>query len=133
MPNSIVEKVVEFNQKVIGVEQGLKVTELSGPDYSLLKNQLDEEITELEEAWEDEDLVGQVDALLDLAYFVFGGLYKMGLSAEQIEHCFGLIHDANMTKSAGKVAKRVVEGTVDAVKPADFVDPKQAIIEYLNV
>jgi len=133
MPKSIVEKVVEFNQKVLGVGQLARVCELTSPDYSLLKNQIDEEITELEEAWEDEDLVGQVDALLDLVYFVFGGLYKMGLSAEQIEHCFGLIHDANMTKAAGKVAKRAVEGTVDAVKPTDFVDPKVAIMEYLDV
>lgn len=133
MPKSMIEKVVEFNCAILGTEQGLEITELSGSDYSLLKNQIDEEITELEEAWEDEDLVGQVDALLDLVYFVFGGLYKMGLSAEQIEYCFNLIHEANMTKAVGKVAKRAVEGTVDAVKPANFVDPKQAIKEYLDV
>lgn len=130
---SIVDKVIEFKQAVLGIEPGLVVAELSSPNFELLLRQLDEELLELQAGWEDSSVVNQIDALVDLAYYALGGLYLYGLTAPKIEHVFGLVHDANMTKGVGKVAKRHVEGALDAVKPVDFVTPELAIREYLNV
>ena len=130
---SIVEKVIEFHQTILGTPQATSIAELNNANFELLVRQLDEELLELQAGWEDTNIVNQVDALVDLIYFALGGLYKKGLSAKQIEHVFGLVHDANMTKSIGKVAKRYVEGTIDAVKPTDFRGPELAIKEYLNV
>ena len=130
---SIVEKVIEFHQTILGTPQATSIAELNNANFELLVRQLDEELLELQAGWEDTNIVNQVDALVDLIYFALGGLYKKGLSAKQIEHVFGLVHDTNMTKGVGKVAKRHVEGAVDAVKPVDFRGPELAIKEYLNV
>lgn len=130
---SIVEKVIEFNQTILGITQATSIAELSHANFKLLDRQLEEELLELQAGWEDSSVVNQVDALVDLIYFALGGLYKYGLSAKQIEHVFGLVHDANMTKALGKVAKRHVEGTVDAAKPVNFQGPESSIREYLNV
>ena len=130
---SIVEKVIEFNQTILGITQATSIAELSQYDFKLLCNQLDEEQVELQIGWETSNVVGQIDALVDLLYFTLGGLYKYGLSAKQIEHVFGLVHDANMTKTLGLVAKRHVEGAADATKPANFQGPESSIREYLNV
>jgi predicted HAD superfamily Cof-like phosphohydrolase len=130
---SIVDKVIEFNQAILGITQATSIAELSHANFELLVRQLDEELLELQAGWEDTNIVNQVDALVDLIYFALGGLYKKGLSAKQIEHVFGLVHDANMTKGIGKVAKRNVEGAIDAVKPMDFQGPELSIREYLNV
>jgi predicted HAD superfamily Cof-like phosphohydrolase len=75
-------------------------------------------------------VVKMVDALLDLCYFAIGGLRRMGLTEEQARGCFLAIHNANMTKKKGGQAKR---GNFedDAVKPADFVPPDQAIAHIL--
>ena len=130
---SIVEKVIEFKQTILGITQATSIAELSHANFELLVRQLDEELLELQAGWEDSSVVNQIDALVDLVYYALGGLYLHGLSAKQIERVFGLVHDANMTKGVGKVAKRHVEGAVDAAKPADFQGPELAIKEYLNV
>jgi len=130
---SLPEQVAEFNLKILGIDLPKQIGELSYADFTLLMKQLDEELVELKTAWEDATVTGQVDAIIDLIYFALGGLHKMGLRTNQVEHVFGLVHEANMTKGLGKVAKRHVEGALDAVKPADFVAPELAIREYLNV
>jgi predicted HAD superfamily Cof-like phosphohydrolase len=93
---------------------------------------LNEELVEWTAAVAKGDIVGQVDALIDLMYFATGVLYKLGLSAEQIEQCVSAVHAANMTKRRGTNAKRDT-GAADAIKPDGWVAPEQRIATILGV
>jgi predicted HAD superfamily Cof-like phosphohydrolase len=128
--------VAEFNEKILRLppkwENNQPVTGLSDADFALSMKQLREEINEFEYADAQDDKAGQVDAMLDLVYFALGILYKMGLSPLEINTLFEAVHNANMTKSIGKKKGREVEDAVDAVKPADFKNPKNIIEGLIN-
>lgn len=136
MNKSMAQLVAEFNEKVLRLppkwENNEPVTGLSDATMQLSHKQLLEEICEWEDADLDNDLPGQVDAMLDLIYFALGVLYKMGLSPLEINTLFEAVHNANMTKAIGKKKGREVEGTTDAVKPVDFKDPKNIIEGLIN-
>lgn len=124
-----VKAVVTFNQQVLGIEQRSPVgMALSEEDITI--RCLHEEVSELEEAFESDSVVDQIDALVDLVYFAFGAMYKIGLTPEQIHACCMAVHEANITKKRGTNAKRDT-GAADAVKPEGWVPPEdrlQAII-----
>lgn len=136
MNKSMAQLVAEFNERILRLppkyENNEPVQGLSDADFTLSMKQLREEISEFEYADEKDDKAGQVDALLDLIYFALGILYKMGLSPLEINTLFEAVHNANMTKSAGKKKGREVEGAIDAVKPVDFKDPKNVIEGVIN-
>jgi predicted HAD superfamily Cof-like phosphohydrolase len=118
------EKVIEFNRKVLGINQLLVKMPLVGKGKEFVADAVAEENTEFDGAV---DVVGQVDALIDMIYFAVGGLYKIGLTAEEISDCCDLVHDANMVKAKGKKEGRG-DGTVpDAVKAVGWVGPEEMI------
>ena len=122
MHNRFFEQVSDFNRKVIGFEQPKEVTRIPEEVKKLTLIQLREEIQELEDSHTATD---ELDALIDLVYFAYGAMYKMGISP----HVFGvaatMVHEANMTKAAGKKAARGYTGdAMDAVKPKDFIPPE---------
>jgi len=128
--NTYFEQVSEFNRTVIGYEAPLKVTKLPADVKELSLIQLREEIDELEESTTATD---EIDALLDLMYFANGALYKMGITPPIFGSAATIVHQANMTKAAGKKAARGYSGSaVDAVKPADFVPPEGLIAVLIN-
>lgn len=136
MSKSMAQLVAEFNAQVLRLppkwEDNEPVTGLSDANFILSAKQLREEISEFEYADEQDDLPGQVDAMLDLVYFALGVLYKMGLSPLEINTLFEAVHNANMTKAIGKKKGREVEGATDAIKPVDFKDPKNIIEGVIN-
>jgi predicted HAD superfamily Cof-like phosphohydrolase len=136
MSKSMAQQVAEFNDKILCLPPRWLINEpiigLSDADIQLSHKQLMEEVCEWEDADLDNNLPGQVDAMLDLIYFALGILYKMGLSPLEIDILFEAVHAANMTKSIGKKKGRIVEGAIDAVKPADFKDPKNVIEGIIN-
>jgi predicted HAD superfamily Cof-like phosphohydrolase len=136
MSKSMAQLVAEFNEKILRIpprwENNETVTGLSDADFILSTKQLNEEVSEFEQADEANDIPGQVDAMLDLIYFALGILYKMGLSPLEINTLFEAVHNANMTKAIGKKKGREVDGATDAVKPIDFKDPKNIIEEVIN-
>ena len=127
----MIKDIYEFNTKLLGVKTGQpKMLEKAEADWLLVA--LAEEITEFEDAT---DVVNKVDSLLDLAYFAIGGCVRMGLTAEQIEGCFNVIHRANMAKKMGVKESRPQDGSIaDAVKPAGWQPPEAAMerIIYLK-
>jgi len=126
------QQVAEFNTQILDIQPGLIITGLTEANFILSIKQLNEEISEFEQADEANDLPGQVDAMLDLVYFALGILYKMGLSPLEINTLFTAVHEANMTKAIGKKKGREVEGATDAIKPVDFKDPKNIIEGVIN-
>lgn len=128
---SFPHQVVEFNQKVLNIQQRNKDI-LNKAEYDISVKCLKEEIQEFEEAYENGDYIGQVDALIDLMYFAIGVLYKKGLTPEEIVLCSTAVHEANMEKKLGVNHRRGDGSAADAVKPEGWIAPEQRIIDILD-
>lgn len=128
---SFAQQVVEFNQQILGITQR-PIGELPKHEFEISMACLQEEIDEFEEAVRGGDVIGAVDAMVDLMYFANGVLYKMGLTAQEIDDCCEAVHNANMEKKRGVNAKRAVEGAADAVKPEGWVSPEERIAAILG-
>lgn len=85
-------------------------------------------LEELIEFMESDDLIGQVDAMLDLLYFVNGTLVEMGVDPEKP---FAMVHAANMRKlwPDGK-PRWNAEGKV--IKPDGWVGPEDELRHYIE-
>lgn len=66
-----------------------------------------EEASEFCKATLEEDFIEQIDALVDLAYFVFGTAVEMGIDLEPF---FDEVHRSNMTKSMPDASGKVTKG-----------------------
>lgn len=130
---SMVTQVIEFNQKILGI-QPRALNTLSPAEKELSIKCLKEETKEFEDATLLDDPVDMLDAVLDSIYFAIGIAYKMGLTPKQIEACFTAIHQANMTKQRGVKDTRVVDGApADAVKPKGWIPPEARIATALGL
>ena len=128
--NTFFEQVSAFNKNIIGYAAPVKVSLLPTDVKELTAIQLREEVDELMESTTPTD---ELDALIDLVYFAYGAMYKMGVTPPLFGAAATIVHNANMTKAAGKKASRGYDGTaVDAVKPADFIAPESLISVLIN-
>jgi predicted HAD superfamily Cof-like phosphohydrolase len=123
----IIEQIFDFNEQVIGTDD-VELNPLTEKQFRWTEKFVLEELTEFAEAFQQQDIVGMVDAIGDLIYGAMGTFKKMGLSREQVRQAFAAIHAANMTKKRGDKGRGLDE---DAVKPADFVPPEQVIASIL--
>lgn len=124
--------VIEFNRDLLNIEPR-PVCPMPIDEYQHLLKAVDEEMAELREAWGEEDVVAMVDAKIDAIYFLLGGLYKNGLTTDQIHACFMTVHSANMQKVRGRIASRAVGNAPDAIKPEGWLDPKVEIAKILGL
>lgn len=123
----IIDQIFDFNEQVINLGD-VEFNTLTQKQFDWTVKFCEEELQEFREAYEKQDLVGMVDAVGDLIYGAMGTFKKMGLNREHVRQCFAAIHAANMTKKRGDKGRGSDE---DAVKPADFVAPEQAIADIL--
>lgn len=123
-------KVIDFNIKVLGIEPKEKPSVLNQTISAHLYDCLLEEVNEFYDSNTDIDIIGCVDALIDLIYFALGGIHKLGLTEEQFEKCFQLVHEHNMRKVKGVVAKRH-NGSPDAAKPTNWEPPEKGLYYIL--
>lgn len=137
----MIKQVFEFNALALGLLPRSVNNGLSPNQVSFLRKALTEEGDELLLASigvddngttlsSQESIVGQVDALIDAAYFAIGGLARLGLTTEQALACFDAVHEANMQKKLG-TTHRGNTGVADAAKPAGWVGPEEAMMEIL--
>ena len=123
--------VQQFNRELLGVQQtGIRLLTDKERDYT--HRCLVEEADEMRDAGMAQSVPKQVDAFVDSIYFALGGLYRMGLSPEQVQQCCMAVHEANMTKKKG-VNERRDMGVEDVIKPASFVPPEEAIAKMLGL
>ena len=123
--------VQQFNRELLGVQQtGIRLLTDKERDYT--HHCLVEEADEMRDAGMAQSVPKQVDAFVDSIYFALGGLYRMGLSPEQVLQCCMAVHEANMTKKKG-VNERRDMGVEDVIKPATFVPPEEAIARLLGL
>tara|TARA_R110000744_G_scaffold21338_5_gene55367 strand:+ start:1309 stop:1728 length:420 start_codon:yes stop_codon:yes gene_type:complete len=127
----MIKDIYEFNTEILEVKRkGPKL--LEEVEINWLIGALREEIQELIDANEIKDLVGCVDGVLDLAYFAVGACVRMGLTKNQIEDCFQVIHTANMAKRKGIKESRPQDGSIaDAVKPIEWEPPELAMAKII--
>jgi predicted HAD superfamily Cof-like phosphohydrolase len=129
-PKTYAHAVVDFNQRVLKIDPR-SLHPLAGGELHATMKAFQEEITEFQDAINSGDFLGQIDAVVDLTYYAFGALYKMGLTGDQIQACCMAVHDANMEKKLGVVPKRG-NPLGDAVKPDGWVGPEERIAEILE-
>lgn len=82
---------------------------------------LQEELSELKQAYEDHDLPGIADALVDLVYVALGTAHFHGLPWEEL---WDEVQRANMTKErapSAEASKR--NSTFDVIKPEGWQPP----------
>ena len=87
---------------------------------------LAEEVGELASAKTDVD---KLDALVDIIYIATGGMWKLGLSPEQINAAIHVVCDSNDTKPAKKTPAHV-KANID--KGNSFVRPEPRLQEILD-
>lgn len=120
---NIVDQIFTFNEQIIGLGD-VEKNALTEKQHEWIQKFCVEELQELEQAYLDQDIVGMVDAVGDLIYGAMGTFKKMGLTRAEVVACFSAIHAANMQKKRGDKGRGSDE---DAIKPADFVSPEEAI------
>ncbi len=121
----VFDAIFDFNERVVKVEEA-PLNTLSDKQHEWTLKAYREEITEFVQARDKQDIIGMVDASLDLVYFAVGTLKKMGLSREQAFAIMMVIHRKNMKKERGKTGTRG-DHEEDAVKPEGFVGPEEEI------
>lgn len=63
----------------------------------LRQNILEEEVNELKESWENNDLEGVADALVDINYVLYGTVLEFGMQ-DKFNQMFEEVHNSNMSK-----------------------------------
>lgn len=89
---------VEDFHREFGISIGRKPHIPSEEEVKLRIQLINEELTELKDAFEDKDVVEVADALGDLLYVVLGCAVTCGINLEPV---FTEIHRSNMTKKGG--------------------------------
>ncbi len=126
-----IHQVGEFNEKILNIkDRPIGLLTIGELEYA--GKAIEEELQEFQEAHVNMDMIGAVDAAIDLTYFAFGFLYRMGLTSEQIVECCSAVHKANMDKAASRNVSKRVAGEVDAEKPEGWVGPEEAIAQLLG-
>lgn len=120
------ERVKEFHE-VFGHPVADKADVLSEHRRELRLNLIHEELSELEEAMSDGDVIAVADALGDLLYVVYGAGLEWGVDLDRVVQ---EIHRSNMTKldDDGKPIYRE-DGKV--LKSNNFEEPELA--KVINV
>ena len=117
------DSVAEFIREVPGLDVSrlLKAGPMSIHDdvHNDRVTYMQEELNEFKEAESIED---QVDALVDLQYFLYGTLIEMGVDYDKFDACFNIVHNANMQKKGSRKEGREVSGK-DAYKPEGWKEP----------
>lgn len=124
--------VNDFNRNILKVETGTHQVVSLVEDRKLTPrllpvdrmtartDHLKEELNELIGAYVAGDLAETTDGLIDIIYIALGALSEMHVNASL---AFDEVHDANMRKVNGRVAKRPNAGLHDAVKPEGWTGP----------
>lgn len=113
-------KSAKFNLEVLSLPIPATPLVITGDRLEWSNDAFQEELGEYNVAAEEDDVLEQADALIDLIYFALGRLVEMGVPAMAV---FDGVQTANMGKERGELAKRRGSKGFDAVKPAGWVAP----------
>lgn len=129
----MIEQVKEFHEK-FGLADGSE--DLLTRDEHLGQFRvkfMQEELSEFNHAASFKNRVDMFDALLDLAYVVYGTALNMGITPEMWYSGMSAVHEANMAKERVQSAAQSKRGSAfDVVKPAGWIGPESTLEEILS-
>ena len=100
-----IKLLTEFN-KAFSVPVNRKPTLISNEEFKLKINLIKEELNEYENACSEQDITEVCDAIVDLAYVMYGMVVQHGLS-DVFDDMFEEVHKSNMSKlENGRVLTR---------------------------
>lgn len=115
------ENIREFQTKIAQKNEGWILNDgvFNKAGIKLRIDLLREELNEMEEALENNDIVGVLDAGVDIQYINLGTLHECGV-LDKYEDAWDLVHANNLTKldENGNVVKNA-NGKV--IKPSNYV------------
>lgn len=118
--------VAEFNRKFDLPRPNVPTT-LSQEDINFRVNFMLEELLELKEALQAGDHAQALDALVDLAYVLYGTVLWTGL-AGVFREAFTVVHAANLAKEQVKAADESKRGhKLDLIKPEGWIPPDRLL------
>ena len=92
------EKVINFNYQFGIINSPKPIIQpaiLQSPQAEFCLNLIREEVSELEQAVKQNDLIETIDALADILYVVYGMGARIGVN---LDSAFKLVHENNMSK-----------------------------------
>ena len=127
-----IEMVREFHEK-FGLPLGIVDQLMNDKEAQRFRiGFLQEELDEFKAAVEFGDNVKAFDALLDLAYIVYGTALFMGISSDKWQRGMEAVQRANMSKVRAQRQSDSKRGTtLDVVKPEGWVGPEEELAEIL--
>lgn len=132
MPSGYLD-VMKFHQK-FGIATPEGVQSLAADVAEFRQKFLHEELREFAEAHGAADVVGAVDALIDLVYVAYGTALLMGVTPEQWAKCWAAVQEANMSKVRCESAAESKRGhSLDVRKPEGWVAPTVRQRQVLGV
>lgn len=130
--NDFVDQVFDFNENILALPRHKEIGLLEPKELEYATKAIKEEAQEFFEAHEKQDVIGAVDAVVDLLYFGIGFLKRMGLTREQVNQAMAAVHSCNMEKKLSTSVSKRVEGVSDAAKPEGWVGPEERIAGILG-
>lgn len=115
------EKVFEFNKE--GKQDVTHIPRMiSSKDFILQHQLIAEEFEELVEAFDNDDIVEVLDALVDIQYVLLGMVCRFGLQDEFVKG-FDIVHDNNMSKIYDENGNKIVKFREDGkvLKPSGYI------------
>jgi predicted HAD superfamily Cof-like phosphohydrolase len=94
---------------------------------------LAEELQELRVAFNEQDRVCAVDAMVDMTYVLFGTALMTGVDPSRWDECFSAVHAANMRKVRVRAVEESKRKSLwDVRKPAGWTGPEPEIRRVLG-
>ena len=118
VPVTNFEKVMQFMNK-FGQEVKRKAELPSEDIVELRLDLIEEEVSELEDAVDDKDIVAIADALTDILYVTYGAGAAFGIN---LDVCFQEVHGSNMSK-LGEDGKPVYREDGKVMKGPNYREP----------
>lgn len=129
----MIDQVAEFHEK-FGLPNG--TVDLLAVDAAAARFRITfmrEELTEFTEDLSMGNRVGAFDALLDLAYVVYGTALFMGVTPEQWKEGMNAVHQCNMKKVRVEREEQSKRGSAfDVKKPEGWVGPEDELGRILG-
>lgn len=117
---SFYDDVEQFNAEKFGYPENHSPKALDYETAFRRMTFMGEELNEFMVAVNQKDIEGQLDAMLDLAYFAFGTIFELGIMRPN--EAWAKVHQANMSKIVNGKSKRGL-GVKDADKPLGWEPP----------
>jgi predicted HAD superfamily Cof-like phosphohydrolase len=118
--------VIEFN-KAFNIIRNKKPSLISKQEYNLRVKLMSEELTEYQEACDNDDLTEVCDAIVDLLYVLNGIIVAHGIQ-DIVEDMYDEVHRSNMSKLEN--GKPLYRSDGKVMKGSEYFRPN--LIKYIN-